>query len=130
MPVLSGRTHVLEILNTTTAAFEFIGRMADRKIFSGRLAIAFQFHKVEGQQLTWPKDVSQLDDFVDRHSSWCQDESFTIDNPYSDSDLIGRRRELALDAALKIYSKFGWTDPPVEELRKMQQEKFGSPIHL
>jgi len=130
MPALSGRTHVLEILNTTTALFEFIGRMADRKIFSGRAAISFEFHKVEGRQLTWPKDASHRDDFVDWHSSWCQDESFTVDNPYSAADLIDRRRELALEAALEIYSQFGWTNPPVEQLRKMQQEKFGSPVHL
>jgi hypothetical protein len=32
MPVLSGRTHVLEILNIVTAVFEFIGRMADQKL--------------------------------------------------------------------------------------------------
>jgi TIR domain len=130
MAALSGKTHVLEILSTTTALFEFIGRMADRKIVSGRTAISFEFHKVEGRQLTWPKDALQTDDFVDRRSSWCQEEAFTIDDLYSSADLVDRRRELALEAALGIYSRFGWNDPPVEELRKMQQEKFGSPIHL
>lgn len=130
MPALSSKTHALEILNTTTALFEFIGRMADSKIISGRAAISFVFHKVEGRQLTWPKDVSKRDDFVDGRSCWCQEETFTVDNPYSSGDLIDRRRELALEAALQIYSLFGWSDPPVEELRKEQNAKFGPPAHL
>jgi hypothetical protein len=130
MPAISGRTHVLEILNTTTALFEFIGRMADGRIISGRTGISFEFHNVEGRQLTWPKDPSQQDDFVDRRSSWCQEGAFNIDNPYSSADLIKRRRDLAMEVALMIYSKFGWNDPPLEELRKAQQEKFGPPIHL
>lgn len=128
MPALDTRTHVLEILNTTTALFDFISRMADSKIISGRAAISFDFYKVEGRQLTWPKDASQMDDFVDKRTSWCQLEAFAIDNTYSSTELIDRRRELALQAALMIYSKFGWNDPPVEELRKMQREKFGLPI--
>lgn len=130
MPALSGRTHVLEILGITTAVFEFIGRMADSKIISDRTGISFEFHTVEGHQLSWPKDGFQMDDFIDRRRSWCQVESFIIDNPYSPSDLIERRRDLALDAALMIYSKFGWNDPPMEELQKAQREQFGPPIHF
>lgn len=103
---LSGKTHALEILNTTTALFEFIGRMVDVKIASGRIGISFDFHGVEGRQLTWPKGVAQSD-FVDGRSSWCQEETFSVDNSYSSADLIERRRELALEAALQIYSRFG-----------------------
>lgn len=130
MPVLSGRTHVLEILNTATALFEFIGRMADQKIISGRTLISLEFHKVEGHQLTWPQDAFQINDLVDRRSSWCQDESFTVEQAHSSADLVDHRRELALEASLKIYSGFGWTDPPTAELRNMQQERFGPPIHF
>jgi hypothetical protein len=130
MPILNGRTHVLEILNMTTAAFEFIGRMADKTLISDRTAISFEFHNVEGRQLTWPKDPSQQDDFVDRRSSWCQQGDFTVDTPYPSADLIDRRRELALETSLRIYSHFGWNDPPVEELRKNQQARFGPPVHI
>lgn len=130
MPILSGKTHVLEILDIVTAVFEFFGRIADRKLFTGRAGICFEFHNVEGRQLTWPKDHAGLDDFVDRRSAWCQGAAFTIDTPYTAEALISQRRELSLAAALSIYSKFGWSDPPLDELRKMQEEKFGPPIHL
>ena len=129
MPVLSGRTHVLEILNMVTAVYEFIGRMADQKLISDRTSIAFEFQRVEGRQLTWPQDASQRSDVVDRNS-WCQDESFGIDIPSSARDLINGRRELALEASLRIYSRFGWTDPPREELQKLQLSKFGHPRHV
>jgi hypothetical protein len=129
MPVFSGRTHVLEILNMATAVFEFIGRMADQKLISDGTAIGFEFQRVEGWQLTWPQDVSQISDAVDRNS-WCQDESFAIDSPYSTHDLINHRRQLALEASLMIYAQFGWTNPPREELQKLQLNKFGHPLHL
>jgi hypothetical protein len=43
--------------------------------------------------------------------------------------MIEQRRVLALDIACELYSQFGWSDPPVEELEKIQQLRFGDPIH-
>jgi hypothetical protein len=125
---LGDRTHVLEVLDTTTAVFEFVGRMADRKIFNGRVAIAFELNKVAGRQLTWPQDILRMDDRVD-DDAWCQEESIAIDHFFTASDLIEHRRALALDAALEIYSRFGWNDPPKKELQEAQQQRFGQPIH-
>ena len=44
--------------------------------------------------------------------------------------LIDDRRRLALDVALQIYSRFGWSDPPIKELEEAQQKRFGQPIHF
>ena len=129
IPQLGDRTHVLEVLDTTTALFEFIGRMADRKTFAGRAAISFELKNVAGRQLTWPQDILRMEDRVDTNA-WSQDDSITIDNFYSASDLIQGRRTLALDAAFEIYSRFGWNDPPKKELEEAQQKRFGLPIHL
>lgn len=129
IPQLGNRTHVLEVLDTTTAVLEFVGRMADRKIFTGRVAIAFELNKVAGRQLTWPQDILRMDDRVD-DNAWCQEESIAIDHLYSAADLIEHRRALALDAALEIYSRFGWNDAPKKELEEAQQKRFGQPVHL
>lgn len=129
IPQLGDRTHVLEILDTTTAVFEFVGRMADRKLSTDRVAIAFELKGVAGRQLTWPQDALQVSNRVD-DKAWCQEESIIIDNSYDASALIDDRRRLALDAALRIYSRFGWNDPPEKELEGAQQKRFGQPIHF
>ena len=125
---LGDRTHVLEILDTTTAVFEFVGRMADRKIFTERVGIGLEIKDVAGRQLTWPQDILQISNRVD-DDSWCQEESFSIDSSYDATALIDDRRRLALDAALQIYSRFGWNDPPKKELENAQEERFGQPNH-
>jgi hypothetical protein len=129
IPQLDDRTHVLEILDTTTAVFEFVGRMVYRKIFTDRVAIAFELQRVSGRQLTWPQDILHLSDRVDANS-WCQEEVINTDRFYSFSDMIDRRRARAFDVTLEIYSRFGWNDPPIRELENAQQERFGLPMHL
>lgn len=129
IPQLGDRTHVLEILDTTTAVFEFLGRMADRKVLSDQTAIAFELKQIAGRQLTWPQDITRISDRVNVNA-WCQNESITIDSYYSAHNLINHRRTLALDVAFEIYSQFGWTDPPKKELEAMQNLRFGQPLHL
>ena len=128
IPQLGDRTHVLEILDTMTAVFEFVGRMADRKIFTDRVAIAFELKSVAGRQLTWPQDILQMSNRVD-DNAWCQEDSIAIDSSYDANAMIDDRRRLALDVALQIYSRFGWNDPPKKELEEAQQKRFGQPIH-
>jgi hypothetical protein len=128
IPQLGDRTHVLEILDITTAVFEFVGRMADRSIFTEPVAITFELNKIAGRQLTWPQDILRMSDRV-ADSAWCQEESITIDGSYDARAMIDERRSLALDAALQIYSRFGWNDPPKDELQEAQQKRFGPPIH-
>jgi hypothetical protein len=127
--LLGDRTHVLEILDTTTAVFEFIGRMASRKIFTGRVAIQFELNDVAGRQLTWPADTQRMSDRVD-DQAWCQDKSVRNDRFYDAKDMIDHRRELAIQVAVEIYAKFGWTNPPVDELINKQRERFGNPVHV
>jgi hypothetical protein len=129
IPQLGDRTHVLEILDTTTAVFEFVGRMADHKIFTNRVAIALDLKNVAGRQLTWPQDILQMSDRVDG-DAWCQEESISIDSYYDARMMIEQRRELALDAALGIYARFGWSNPPIKDLQEAQHKRFGPPIHI
>ena len=128
IPQLGNHIHVLEILDTTTAVFEFVGRMADQKIFTDRVAIAFELKNVEGRQLTWPQDILRISDRVD-DNAWCQDETIVIDSYYDSTAMLEHRRKLALDVALQIYSRFGWKDPPKKELEEAQEKRFGPSIH-
>jgi hypothetical protein len=127
VPQLGDRTHALEILEMTTAVFEFVGRMIDRHIIAGRVAIAFELFGVGGRQLIWPRDIFHNSDRVSA-DAWCRDDSITIDKLFDTGVLSNSRRDLALNTALDIYSQFGWEDPPKQELEDEQQNRFGLPI--
>jgi hypothetical protein len=63
-------------------------------------------------------------------NAWCHDDSIIIDSLYDANAMIADRRCLALDAALQMYSQFGWNDPPKKELEDAQQKRFGQPFHF
>jgi hypothetical protein len=126
VPQLGKRTHVLEILDTTTALFEFVGRMAERKIFTEPVAITFEYKKIDGRQLTWPEDILQMSNRVS-DGAWCQDDTIVVEHAHEARAMIHERRTLALKTAVEIYAGFGWNDPPTKELETAQQQRFGQP---
>jgi TIR domain len=121
---LGDKIHVLEILDTTTAAFEFASRMASQRILAPEALFVFELRKIDGRQLTWPQDVFGDIDAVPRNC-WCQDEILRIEKQLTVGELKTRKREVALEVALEIYGKFGWSDPPVQLLKSQQDKRFG-----
>jgi hypothetical protein len=123
IPQLGDQVHVFEILDTTTAAFEFAARMAGRGVLSPEAVICFELHKLDGRELVWPKDIFGGSHFL-AHNCWCQEESFEVARQLPPAELQGNRRELALELAFEIYSKFGWSDPPRDILANAQRKRF------
>ena len=127
IPELKGRVHVLEILDTTTAAFEFAARMAQLGFLSPEAGITFEMFGLDGRVLTWPKDFSYRDDEV-REEKWCLDESLGVTRRFGMGEIEVGKRELALEVAMEIYSNFGWTDPPRDRLVSEQQKRFSTSL--
>jgi hypothetical protein len=123
IPQLGDRIHVFEILDTTTAAFEFAARMAGRGVLSPEAVICFELHKLDGRELVWPKDIFGGSHFL-AQNCWCQEESFEVARQVPPAELQANRRNLALDAALEIYARFGWSDPPRDILANAQGKRF------
>ena len=115
---------MLEILDVTTATFEFAFRMAARGILSPEAVITFELYGLDGRELTWPKDVFGNFDATVR-DCWCQDESLAVTRRSAQGEVKAQRRELALGVALDIYSNFGWSNPPKDSLIEAQLERFG-----
>jgi hypothetical protein len=122
---LGDHIHVLEILDTVTGAFELAARMARRGVLSPEAQLKFELHSVAGRTLTWPQDVFGRRDAL-RLDCWSQDESFTVIRQVSVADLDARPRELALDATVEIFAKFGWPDPPKDQMAEEQRKRFGT----
>ena len=55
---LGTRTHVFEILDTVTAVFEFLGRMADRNVLTDPIAITIDYKNVDGWQLRGQRTIA------------------------------------------------------------------------
>lgn len=123
MPQLGNRTHVLEILDTITGAFELAARMGQRGVLSPQAVLTFELYSVDGRALSWPADI--FGDAIGGNG-WCQEENLSVQRTITIDELDARRRELALDVTLEICSKFGWADPPNERLAAAQGRRFGA----
>ena len=119
------RVHVLEILDTVTQAFEFGARLAQQGVLSPKAAITFDLFGIAGQVLTWPADLSGYSNAVPSNC-WCQDESVSVARVMTTDELESRKRELAFEVVLEIYSRFGWSSPPLERLSTEQGRRFGT----
>lgn len=121
IPQIGDRVHVLEILDTVTASFEFAARMTDRGVLSPRAAITVELHGVAGRSLTWPRDI-----YIEaiEGNCWCQEETVSAERRISTDELRTQVQGLAFDVVLEIYSKFNWTQPPVEKLKSAQRDRF------
>lgn len=120
---LGDHIHVLEILDTVTGAFELAARMARCGVLSSEAQLKFELCSVAGRTLTWPQDVFGTRDALGQ-DCWSQDESFTVIRQESVADLEVRPRELALDAAIEIFAKFGCRGPPKNQLVEEQRKRF------
>jgi hypothetical protein len=80
---------------------------------------------LDGRELVWPKDIFGASHFLSQNC-WCQEESFEVARQVPPTELQAKRRELALEVALEIYSKFGWSDPPRVILSEAQHQRFSS----
>ena len=125
IPQLGDRVHVFEILDTATAAYEFAARMAQRGVLLPEAAVTLELFGLAGRELVWPKDIFGGSHFLGQ-DRWCRDESFSVGRQLSPTELQAQKREVALEAALEIYSHFGWLDPPRDVLSKAQADRFDS----
>jgi len=124
IPQLGNRIHAREIIDTVTAAFEFAARMANQGILLPEASITFDLRGVDGRELTWPQNIWGDKNRVSLNC-WCQEDAVSVTKQVPTNDLKARKRELALEVAVDIYAKFGWLDPPKEELIEFQNEGFG-----
>jgi len=122
---LGERTHVLEILDRVTAAYECLSAMVKEGTLSDKGALSFSFYGVDGRQLTWPKDNPGYQNHVG--SNWSQDDNFEIRRIVNADRLASERWDFALETAMSIYAAFGWSDPPENLLKSEQARRSGRP---
>lgn len=122
---LGNRIHVLEIIDTVTGAFELAARLAKRGVLSPDAQLKFELRGIAGRALTWPVSNVGTADALEK-DFWSQDEDFTVVRQESVLDLQTRGRELALETSIEILAKFGWLNPPRDQLAEEQRKRFSA----
>src|SRR5690606_20477293 len=95
---LRDRTHVLEILDTLTGAFELASRLAKRGVLCPEAQLKFDLVGVDGRVLTWPGKGGMEN--LER-DYWCQSENFTVVRRGRAEDLENNGRQLAIDTSIE-----------------------------
>ena len=123
---LGERTHVLEILDRVTAAYDCAVAMGKEGTLPDKAALTFSFYGVDGRQLAWPKDNFGYEDHVGSNC-WCQDDKIEIRRIVSVDQLAAERWDFALETSISIYAAFGWSDPLKNLLKSEQARRFERP---
>jgi hypothetical protein len=121
----SGHIHVLEILDTVTQAFEFAARLARQVSLQGIMAITIDLQDVDGLALMWPADNFGLQNLAPSNC-WSQDKHLNATRTIVVGELTARKRELALDVVIEIFSQFSWPAAPRDKFDALQSERFAS----
>jgi hypothetical protein len=92
---------------------------------SPEVVITFELIGLERRGLTWP-DRARVDRNAVGPNCWCKDKNVSVKRLVGTDELEARRRGLALEVALEIYARFGWSDPPIQRLTDEQGRRFGA----
>jgi hypothetical protein len=112
---LGNNVHYLEVLRLLTQVFQFTARMARDRVLAPAGRVDVNLKNVAGRGL-WVPDLSA--------SYWSRGQQISISRHVSAVDLAAQEgRDLALDVIIEMYRRFGWEQPPVEELA-LQQGQF------
>ncbi len=102
-PLIGGKLHFFQVVRLVGQVFEFSARMAHEGVLSPEVEITLELCRVNGLGLFVPNDPSEY---------WSREGTIAITKYVAPKDLQASSAELALDAAIAIYERFGWTDVP------------------
>jgi pyrimidine deaminase RibD-like protein len=117
LPGCENQLHYLEVLRLISEAFEFAKRMAADGVLTRKATVKVSLRNASGLGLLVPDSFE-----VGKATAlWCkQDAIDDLELLVSPEDL--QSHDLAVDAALHVYKKFGWS--PDRSLLKEKQPRF------
>jgi hypothetical protein len=101
---------------STTEIFEFAARVVQRVDYSGEIEIAIALNGVNGFMLTTEPQYAWHNSYAARIDAMGHSWQIAVGTLVADS------ANLALEAVLWFFERFGWDQPPVEILRSDQQK--------
>ena len=116
----------LEIISTLyrlTEIYEFAARLASRTILSPGATVSIKLVGTEGRHLVF-EHIRRLLSRPYR----CKLPEINLERTYAEPELRGEASALALTAAVHVYERFNWNDPPrevfAEDQKKLLERRF------
>ncbi|HXR77125.1 MAG TPA: hypothetical protein VN737_14200 [Bryobacteraceae bacterium] len=109
---IGNEVHYLEVIWLVTQVYQFAARMARDGALSPEALIRLQLHNVAGRGLYTADFFGEF---------WSREKRVDAARTVHTGELLGQEgRDLAMQAALEIYAKFGWADAPEEKILEQQ----------
>lgn len=118
LPGYQNELHYLQVLRLMTEVFEFAKRMASEGVLVPTSVVKVSVRKAGGLGLLVPDSF----DVGKTSALWCRSDAIDVEIAVSSDDLEKRSNDLAVNAALNIYKKFGWS--PDRSLLVENQPRF------
>ncbi len=116
---------VLNCLYTVTEIFEFAARLAQHGILRPAAEVSIRLYGMQNRQLTHER----LEQAMVFGGYFSRMDEIAHDVAIPASQLLGSTADLALDGATAIFERFGWLNPPrdqlTEEQRKLLERRLG-----
>ncbi len=111
----------LDILSTVyhlTEMLEFASRLAERDVLSPGVFISISLTDTNDREAVYWKRKHPL--FLGRHI--CRDPSVVWERTLSQDAIVSDAKSLGLEAAVHIFERFNWTNPPVDLFAEEQNK--------
>jgi len=105
-------------LYTLTEIYEFVARLAKRKVFDDFLKVSITLNGTKNRRLvTLDANRSLNDNYI------CAIESIPLSRTASVEEIIGKNNEFALDDTVSVFERFNWFNVPRKAFKE-EQDKF------
>lgn len=105
-----------EVTYELTEIFEFLSRLTQKGIYNEGVRVSISLNNTKGRKLVVldPRRGPLFDDYKTNL------ETIEFVEKYTKDEIITNPRELALEVMKYIFERFGWHSPPLETIRKDQ----------
>lgn len=100
-----------------TEIYEFLSRLVNAGIYDEGVSVSISLNNTRGREL-WIEDKMRAPLF-NRYKTVAEKIEFVKE--YSKDQIITSPKDLGLDAAIYIFERFGWHTPPIETIKKDQE---------
>ncbi len=108
---------IIATLYRLTEIFEFAARLGAKGVLSSGAKISIKLAGTQSRDLVFEQGSRYL---PGRYV--CDLPEITFERTYGEPELRGEARELALTAAVHIYERFNWNDPPRQVFSEDQKK--------
>ena len=106
---------VASIINKITEIYEFVARLCEKQIYTGKLNIRIELKGIKGFVL------APLSDRHWRGFYKADEGKLSIANEYESDHLMANCRDESLKAIVWFFERFGWFSPPIDVIRHDQE---------